>query len=167
MMNVDYELKKRVMDAHIHDTLKFCYQCARCTDVCPVAEVTNQRYNPRPIILNSFLGFKDTIFLGKDNNFNLWGCTMCDTCDEICPQKIELTEIFTVLKNMSIVMGEGPDYYLTQASAIYENGKAIPPQPAIERRREQMGLPKIESPNIEEVQKILNLTKLNTIINKE
>ncbi|MEJ2294670.1 MAG: hypothetical protein P8Y23_07860 [Candidatus Lokiarchaeota archaeon] len=67
---------------------------------------------------------------------------------------------------MSIAEGKGPEYYTTQATTIYENGKAIPSQPAIERRREQMSLPKIEPPDIEEVQKILNQTKLNTIIKK-
>ncbi|MBD3197331.1 MAG: 4Fe-4S dicluster domain-containing protein [Candidatus Lokiarchaeota archaeon] len=168
MVSVDYELKKQVMDAHIKDTLKYCYQCARCTDVCPVAKVTNQRYNPRPVILNSFLGFKNAI-LGQEDNFNLWGCTVCDTCDEICPQNIELTEIFTVLKNMSIRRGEGPDYYTSQASMVYESGKAIPMQSAIERRRKDLGLPMIEPPVIEEVQKILNKTQLNEILqnNKE
>lgn len=165
MVIVDYELKKRVMDAHIHDALKYCYQCNRCTDVCPVADLAPNRYDPRKIIMNSFLGFRDKIF-GGDDNFNLWGCTMCDTCDEICPQKIELTSVFTVLKNMSIAMGEGPEYYTIQASAIYDSGKAIPPQPAIERRREQLGLPKVETPNLEEVKTILNETKLNKIINK-
>ena len=165
MVMIDYELKKKVMDANIHDALKYCYQCNRCTDVCPVADLAPNRYNPRSLILNSFLGLKENIF-GGDDSFNIWGCTMCDTCDEICPQKIELTGIFTVLKNMSIAMGEAPEYYTIQASAIYDSGKAIPPQPAIERRREQLGLPKVETPNLEEVKTILNETKLNKIINK-
>lgn len=165
MVSIDYELRKKIMDTHINETLKYCYQCNRCTDVCPIANIAPNRYNPRNIILNSFLGFKTSIFDVEDK-FNLWGCTVCDTCDEVCPQKIELTEIFTVLKNISISIGEGPEYYTTQASAIYDSGKAIPPQPAIERRREQLGLPKIELPSIEEVQKILNETKLNKIINK-
>lgn len=165
MVKVDYEFRKRIMDAHIVDTLKYCYQCNRCTDVCPIANIAPDRYNPRSLILNSFLGFKSTIFDNEDNFF-IWGCTVCDTCDEVCPQKIELTEVFTVLKNISIAEGKGPDYYTTQASVIYESGKAIPSQPAIERRREQMSLPQIEPPNVEEVQKILNQTKLNKIINK-
>jgi len=165
MVVIDYEFKKKVMDAHIHDALKYCYQCNRCTDVCPVADLAPNRYNPRNLILNSFLGLRENIF-GGDDSFNIWGCTMCDTCDEICPQKIELTGVFTVLKNISIAKGEGPEYYTIQASAIYDSGKAIPPQPAIERRREQLGLPKVEAPNIEEVKTILNETKLNKIINK-
>ncbi|MHA1490175.1 MAG: 4Fe-4S dicluster domain-containing protein [Promethearchaeota archaeon] len=165
MVSVDFELRKKVMDAHIKDTLKYCYQCNRCTDVCPVSKVTDGRYDPRQNILNSFLGLKGAIF-NQESNFNLWGCTICDTCDEVCPQKIGLTEVFAVLKNMSITMGEGPNYYTSQASSIYESGKAIPMQTAIERRREQLGLPKIEPPNIEEVQKLLNETNLNKILNK-
>ncbi len=164
MVSVDFELRKKVMDAHIGDTLKYCYQCSRCTDVCPVAKVTDGSYDPRPIIMNSFLGIN--IFLGEKNNFSIWGCTVCDTCDEVCPQKIELTEIFTVLKNMSIAIGEGPDYYTMQASTIFDTGKAIPSQPAIERRREQLDLPKVEAPSVKEVQKLLIETKLNKIINK-
>ena len=164
MVCVDYELRKKIMDAHIGDNLKYCYQCSRCTDVCPVSQVAPDRYNPRGNIMGSFLGIN--MFMGQKDNFGIWGCTVCDTCDEVCPQKIELTEIFTVLKNMSIAAGEGPDYYTTQASTIYDAGKAIPPQPAIERRREQLGLPKIEEPDVSEVQKILNETKLNKILKK-
>jgi len=164
MVSVDFELRKKVMDAHIGDTLKYCYQCNRCTDVCPVSQIAPDRYNPRGNIMGAFLGIN--MFMGQKSNFGIWGCTVCDTCDEVCPQKIELTEIFTVLKNMSIAAGEGPEYYTIQASTIYDAGKAIPPQPAIERRREQLGLPKIEEPDISEVQKILTETKLNKILNK-
>ena len=165
MVSVDYELRKVVMDAHIDDTLKYCYQCNRCTDACPVSKVQPDRYNPRAIILNSFLGFKSAIFDVLDS-FYLWGCTMCDTCDEVCPQKIELTGIFTKLKNMSVKMGKNPEHYTAQAATIYDTGKAIPMQSAIERRRKDLGLPMIESPNAEEVQNILKETKLNKILKK-
>ncbi|MHA1149767.1 MAG: 4Fe-4S dicluster domain-containing protein [Promethearchaeota archaeon] len=163
MISVDFELRKKIMDTHIHDTLKYCYQCNRCGDVCPVAKVAPGRYNPRALILGSFLGISAWT-LDVEDKFAIWGCTVCDSCDEVCPQKIELTEIFTVLKNMSIKRKEGPEYYTAQASAIYDSGKAIPMQPAIERRRTQLGLPKIEPPAVDEVQKILNATKLNEII---
>jgi len=166
MVVVDFEFKKKIMDVHIKDTLKYCYQCNRCTDVCPVNDVTGSRYSPRPLILNSFLGLHDAIF-GLESSFNIWGCTACDTCDEVCPQKIELTEVFYILKNMSLAKGEGPDYFIGQASAIFDYGKAIPSQPAIERRRQQFGLPPVQSPSTDDVQKLLKLTKLNKLIKKE
>lgn len=165
MVSVDYELRKIVMDANIHDTLKYCYQCNRCTENCPVSKMQPERYDPRAIILYSFLGFKSVIFDVEDH-FNIWGCTFCDTCDEVCPQNIELTEIFTKLKNISVKEGTNPEYYTAQASTVYDTGKAIPMQSAIERRRKDLGLPMIEAPNTEEVQQILKKTKLNIILKK-
>ncbi|TFF88440.1 MAG: hypothetical protein EU548_08860 [Promethearchaeota archaeon] len=157
-MVMDFEFRKQVMDYHQgSDVIKYCYQCSRCTDNCPVSYVTDDfytiKYNPRSNILNALLGYKDNIF-GADP-LAIWGCTVCDTCDEVCPQDIELTEIFTLLKNQSIKMGEGPEFIYTQAGMIIEHGKAIPMQSAIERRREQFGLPEIQAPNVKEVQSLM------------
>ena len=159
MATIDFDFRNQILGNDIGTTLAYCYQCATCSGACPVAQVTEGKYNPRRLILDALLGLKEKIF-GKENAFNIWGCTVCDTCDEVCPQKVELTEIFVILKNMSIEKGEAPDYYTTQASTIFDNAKAIPMQPAIERRRDQLGLPKIMEPDIAEVKILLNATKL-------
>jgi len=159
MATLDFEFRNKILGHDIGSTLAYCYQCATCSGACPVAQVTEGRYNPRRLILDSLLGLKEKIF-GPENSFNIWGCTVCDTCDEVCPQKVELTEIFVILKNISIEKGEAPTYYTGQASTILENAKAIPMQPAIERRRDQLGLPKILEPDVAEVKKLLEITKL-------
>ncbi|MFX1259244.1 MAG: 4Fe-4S dicluster domain-containing protein [Promethearchaeota archaeon] len=166
MATIDFDFRNEIIKSDIGSTLSFCYQCATCSGACPVAQVTEGRYNPRRLILDALLGLKEKIF-GKENIFNIWGCTVCDTCDEVCPQKVELTEIFTILKNKSVEKGEAPDYFTTQASTILENGKAIPSQPAIERRRDQLGLPKIMAPDIGEVKKLLEATGLAEKLKKE
>lgn len=160
MINVatlDFEFRNQIIGNEIGDTLAYCYQCATCSGACPVAQVTKGRYNPRRLILDALLGLKEKIF---EDPFNIWGCTVCDTCDEVCPQKVELTEIFVILKNMSVERGQAPAHYTGQASTIIEHGKAIPMQTAIERRREQLGLPKIMAPDVDEVKKLLEATKL-------
>ncbi len=159
MATIDFEFRNQILKNEIGNTLAYCYQCATCSGACPVAQVTNGRYNPRRLILDSLLGLKEKIF-GAENSFDIWGCTICDTCDEVCPQKVELTEIFTILKNESVKRGEAPEYFISQASTILEYGKAIPMQTAIERRREQFNLPEILAPNVEEIQKLLKATKL-------
>ena len=159
MATLDFNFRNQILGNDIGNTLAYCYQCATCSGACPVAQVTEGKYNPRRLILDALLGLKEKIF-GPENSFNIWGCTVCDTCDEVCPQKVELTEIFTILKNMSVEKGEAPDYYITQASTILGNAKAIPMQPAIERRRDQLGLPKIIEPDVNEVKKLLEATKL-------
>jgi hypothetical protein len=40
-------------------------------------------------------------------------------------------------------------------------------QPAIERRRDQLGLPKVLSPDVDELKKLLKTTKLEDKIKKE
>ncbi len=159
-METNFEFRKQIMDYHIGpDVIKYCYQCSRCADNCPVTEVSmdfydpDKGYNPRKNILLALLGYKDLLLEADD--LTIWGCTVCDTCDEVCPQNIELTEIFTFLKNQSIALGKGPDYLYSQAKTVFENAKAIPSQPAIERRREQLGLPSIVTPDINEVQTLL------------
>jgi heterodisulfide reductase subunit C len=159
MATIDFEFRNKILGQDIGSTLAYCYQCATCSGACPVAKVTEGRYNPRRLILDALLGLKEKIF-GPENAFNIWGCTVCDTCDEVCPQKVELTEIFIILKNMSIERGEAPSYFTGQASAVYDYGKAIPSQPAIERRRDQLGIPPVMPPNVDEVKKLLEATKL-------
>ena len=158
-MEINFEFRKQVMDYHIgSDIIKYCYQCNKCSDNCPVNDVTADfydtiGYNPRSNILAALLGYKDLLFGEED--LTIWGCTVCDTCDEVCPQNIELTEIFTFLKNQSVNLGKGPDFVYSQAKTIFENAKAIPPQPAIERRRQQLDLPDVLTPNISEIQTLL------------
>jgi heterodisulfide reductase subunit C len=159
-METNFEFRKQVMDFHIGpDVIKYCYQCSRCADNCPVTDVSfdfydsDKGYNPRKNILMALLGYKDVLLGGDD--LVIWGCTVCDTCDEVCPQNIELTEIFTFLKNQSIALGKGPEFIYSQAKTVFENAKAIPSQPAIERRREQLGLPSVVTPDVNEVQTLL------------
>lgn len=164
MATLDFDFRNQIIGSELGDTLAYCYQCATCSGACPVAQVTGGRYNPRRLILDSLLGLKEKIF---EDPFNIWGCTVCDTCDEVCPQKVELTEIFVILKNMSIERGEAPEHYTMQAKTVLESGKAIPMQSAIERRRDQLGLPKVMEPDVEEVQKLLELTHLPGKLPKE
>jgi heterodisulfide reductase subunit C len=162
-MTIDFEFRKQVMDYHIgSDLIKYCYQCSRCSDNCPITNVTTDfytttGYNPRSNILNALLGYKDAIF--DADPLAIWGCTVCDTCDEVCPQNIELTEIFTLLKNQSVANGNAPEFIYSQARAIFEGGKAIPishtGKDPIARRREQLGLPPVADPDVYEFQTLL------------
>ncbi|MHA2473481.1 MAG: 4Fe-4S dicluster domain-containing protein [Promethearchaeota archaeon] len=157
-MEAEFEFEREVKTSSIGDVIKYCYICSKCSDNCPITAVTagkytTKEYNPRQNILMTLLGYKSKLIGGDD--LLLWGCTVCETCDEVCPQKIEMTEIFTALKNESIALGKGPENIHSQAEAIFDHAKAIPPQPAIKRRREQLGLPKVEEPDVNEIKTLL------------
>ena len=164
-LGIDFEFRKLIMDVHIgSDKIKYCYQCSRCTDNCPVAEVQNpfhrevtNCFDPRLIVLGTLLGYKEIVLAlaGTKSALIPWGCTVCDTCDTVCPQAIEVTEIIALAKNVTTGLGLAPDNVVAQAQAVFDSGKAIPSQPAIERRREQLGLPAVVAPDVNEVQSLL------------
>jgi heterodisulfide reductase subunit C len=164
-LGIDFEFRKLIMDVHIgSDKIKYCYQCNRCTDNCPVADVQNpfhigvgNAFDPRLIVLGTLLGYKDVVMAlaGEKSALIPWGCTVCDTCDTVCPQAIEVTEIIALAKNVTSGAGLAPDNVVAQAKAVFDSGKAIPSQPAIERRRDQLGLPAVAAPDLDEVQNLL------------
>lgn len=130
-----------------------CLQCGTCTEVCIISKITEGKYNPRTIILAVRFGYKNLV-LGEEE-LVIWVCTNCNTCEERCPQNIKLTEIFTFLKNQSITLGKVPDCISDQVKRIYDHAKAIPRQAAIEKRRFELGLPKVVEPDVNEIQILL------------
>ncbi len=150
---VDVEFRRKVLDINIKAKLQFCYQCNRCTTECPVHNNAAKPYNPRELMLQSLLGLKEPL-LNAPDNFNLYGCTSCDTCDEVCPGNLELTEVFMLMKNMMSQANKAPKAYMGQAKAIADTGYAIPMQSAIDRRRDQMGLPKAQLAQADEIKSL-------------
>ncbi len=143
-------------------SLSYCYQCSTCSGGCPVALITEGAYNPRKIIEEAILGFKERLVESK--NPNIWLCSTCQKCVELCPQKVELTEIFSVIKNTCFQEGKCPDAFYVQGKTILENGIAIPYSKAIISRREKLGLPHIKTVHVEEIQKIMQATKFEKFI---
>lgn len=58
MATIDFEFRNEIIKSDIGSTLAYCYQCATCSGACPVAQVTEGRYNPRRLILDSLFGIK-------------------------------------------------------------------------------------------------------------
>ncbi|WP_305043022.1 heterodisulfide reductase-related iron-sulfur binding cluster [Geoalkalibacter sp.] len=88
-----------------------CTQCKRCQDRCP-AHATDKPLSPMKIV--NQIG--ETAFnapdrsliesLGKDE---LWSCTTCRACQEICPAAIEhVPKIVDARRNLVLMEGEFP-----------------------------------------------------------
>ncbi len=108
--------------------LDACTMCGRCTSVCP-AHATGKPLDPREIVLkagevmaatgtpvvSSPLGNDKEIKVYADSLFEritadeIWACTTCKACDEICPVNIEITDkIFDMRRYLSLMESNFP-----------------------------------------------------------
>ena len=156
---INFEFRNQILGTHNGTTLSYCYQCGTCSGGCPSAQVTDGVYNPRKIIIESLLGLQDKLIEKKAPD--IWLCATCQKCVEQCPQDVELTEIFTLLKNISTTKNLAPKAFYAQGKTIQAEGKAIPLQAAIARRRAQLGIPEVVKPAVAEVQFIMKITGLD------
>jgi Fe-S oxidoreductase len=105
-----------------------CTMCGRCTSVCP-AHATGKPLDPREIVLKVGevmnataeprttppIGVVDGITIDADSVFEritsteLWACTTCKACDEICPVNIEiLDKILDMRRYLSLMESDFP-----------------------------------------------------------
>ncbi len=163
MSVINFEFRNEVLKHNA--SLSYCYQCSTCSGGCPVALLTRGSYNPRKIIEEAILGLEDKLVEKQEPN--PWLCSTCQKCVELCPQKVELTEIFTLIKNKCFKKDKVPDAFIAQGRAVLDYGVAIPYSKAIESRRGNLGLPVIKTANNDDIKKIMKETNFENHIPKE
>ena len=106
-----------------------CTMCGRCTSVCP-AHATGKPLDPREIVLKTGeimaataahgsvtppLSIDSEIKIGANSLFEritaeeVWACTTCRACDEICPVNIEiLDKILDMRRYLSLMESNFP-----------------------------------------------------------
>ena len=105
-----------------------CTMCGRCTSVCP-AHATGKSLDPREIVLKVGevmaasgtpavtppIGVDGEIVIGANSIFDristeeVWACTSCKACDEICPVNIEiLDKILDMRRYLTLMESDFP-----------------------------------------------------------
>jgi len=131
---IDHFTWKQLMD------LDACTVCGRCTSVCP-ANQTGKSLDPREIILKvgqvmsesgdpavtTTISTPKVLKVNSDNVFEritseeLWACTSCKACDEICPVNIEiLDKILDMRRHLALMASDFPSE-LGKAYVAMEN----------------------------------------------
>ena len=122
--------------------LDACTMCGRCTSVCP-AHATGKPLDPREIVLkvgqvmaasgapatSPPIGQDAEITVTSANVFErvsseeVWACTSCRACDEICPVNIEiLDKILDMRRYLSLMESDFPTELGTAYRAMENSG---------------------------------------------
>jgi heterodisulfide reductase subunit C len=81
----------------------YCFQCGVCSGSCPTRD--RMEYGPRRIMHMIRLGLADQVLRSRD----IWLCVSCFSCSSRCPQQVDISEVMSVLRNMSIARGVAKD----------------------------------------------------------
>lgn len=157
--------REELTDTEIGVSLRVCYNCSTCSTSCPVALETEGKFNPRTIIQLANCGFEDRLLF--DYTPDVFDCTCCEICQEVCPQHVNLHETFIVVKNLRGQESMIPDSYTDETEQVYEHGKAVPIQASINKRRTKMGLPESEKMNADEIQKLMDMTPVKSVLERK
>ncbi len=111
------------VDESLGDT-SLCYQCAKCSNGCPVAE--DMDILPHQVIHMASLGLEEEVL----NSRTIWICANCYACAVKCPNDINITSVMNDLKQKAIDRGFKPQipevyqFHQVFAQDVFRRGKA-------------------------------------------
>ncbi|MBS7248450.1 MAG: 4Fe-4S dicluster domain-containing protein [Candidatus Jordarchaeales archaeon] len=148
---INTRFRKELAELHEEgETINFCYQCATCSGICPVFRY-NSKYNPRRLIEGMLTGKKDELI----HDPNIWLCTVCHNCTEVCPQGVRVSELLATLRNLATKAGNFPEHLRAEAKVLIETGLVNAPSKATISRRAKMGLPELKTADPAEIRALL------------
>ena len=142
---LDPEFTKEVSKLLGGQDLSACFQCAKCSAGCPVSDKVNIQIHE---VMRMLLFGLDEVL---DTDM-IWLCTTCYTCQERCPQGIDITDILFGLKNLGFKQGKVPQGYVTSRQGLFDTGRLYAPT---EWEREDLGLDDVPEFNPEDTKKLL------------
>ncbi|NHI84212.1 MAG: heterodisulfide reductase [Candidatus Thorarchaeota archaeon] len=147
---LDPEFTKKVSELLGGQDLAACFQCAKCSAGCPVSDKVNIQIHE--VMRMLLFGLPEVLETDM-----IWLCTTCYTCQERCPQGIDITDILFGLKNMAFKKGIAPQGYIAARQSFYDMGRLYEPT---DWEREDLELEDVPELNVDDTKKILDKTGL-------
>jgi heterodisulfide reductase subunit B len=151
LVRVDFRFRRELAEKIEGNLASYCYQCGACVGDCPAATYSSD-FNPRELMLKVLYGLSDEL-LGEKSV--LWQCTNCYNCHERCPQQVKPVEVIISLKNMLADRGVIPPAVEKVIETFVTTGRTTQFGSAVDRQREQFGLPPLAPVPMDEIRTLL------------
>ncbi|MFX1368997.1 MAG: 4Fe-4S dicluster domain-containing protein [Promethearchaeota archaeon] len=139
------------------EKISACFACSTCTAVCPIANAWEIK--PHQLIRMIILGMRQKVLSSRE----IWLCLTCFECQERCPQKVRVTDIFFDCKNLAAEEGMVPTNIIALGKDLVEKGQLY--SVTADWEREDLGLePEVPGLSIEAVKKILSNTRTGQLV---
>jgi len=110
-----------------YEIITLCNDCRACEEVCPVYEITKQ-YSPNHKINIALKLLNEERLLVEEIN-DIYACMRCGACEEICTQKIPVTEIVRLSRKKIADLGLIPDTHKKIIENIENKGISLNKEP--------------------------------------
>lgn len=161
-VELDPKFKFEVAQMPGGDSIRYCFQCGKCTATCPIRRFS-EAYKPRLILRAALLGLRDLV-LSSDV---IWLCAVCYSCTERCPQGVRLTDVVRAIRNLAVREGYIHPFFKAQGRAIVNFGRIFEADEFINEQRAEMGLPPIPPVDLNEVSRVMARTEAMKLLKVE
>lgn len=117
MSRLDPSFRDEIRSMPNGDELTACFACSTCTAACPIANQWD--YKPHQLVRMILLGMRNEVLSSRE----IWECLTCFQCQERCPQKVRVTDIFFDCKNLAAEGGKIPEKVALLAKELIEKGQ--------------------------------------------
>ena len=135
------------------DFLLKCHSCGACEDDCIIATMSD--FSPNQIVGKLLSGKIDDVI----SDPSIWMCLDCYLCFELCPMRVGLNEIFTILRNLAAERGFVPKGYETEYNSFLQKGTI---GMFSKSARKRVGL-EFNEPNIGDLKELFNIIERENV----
>ncbi|MFX1560901.1 MAG: 4Fe-4S dicluster domain-containing protein [Promethearchaeota archaeon] len=154
---LDPGFTKEIQSLPNAEELSACFACSTCTAACPIANMWDIK--PHQLIRMILLGMREKVLSSKE----IWLCLTCFECQERCPQKVRVTDIFFDCKNLAAEEGLIPDSIVALGKELIEKGQLY--VVTADWEREDLDLePEVPGLSTEFVKRILSQTRTGRLV---
>ena len=160
MSKLDSNFRDEIKSMPNGEELTACFACSTCTAACPIANMWE--FKPHQLIRMMVLGMRDKVLSSKE----IWECLTCFQCQERCPQKVRVTDIFFDCKNLAAEERKVPENIVALGKELIEKGQLY--VVTADWEREDLDLePEVPGLETERVKAILKSTRTGKIVESD